>query len=295
MAKEIVLNVTESTELLPFLLGQLPGKGRNKVKGLLIHRLVMVGSKVVTRHNYLLEPGQSVTIRVASVEERESMHGIRILFEDSHLLVIDKPAGLLSMATDEEKEATAYHILRGYLRRKEPQARVFIVHRLDRETSGVMLFAKSEAVQQALQNTWKESVSERSYVVVVEGRVTPTEGTIRSWLKESKTKTMYVTKYGDGQLAVTHYRVMEQNDEFSLLECHLETGRKNQIRVHMQSQGHSVVGDRRYGSTKHPLGRLGLHARVLVFSHPVTKEVLRFETPIPNSFRKLFPKANLRK
>lgn len=290
MAKETVLKVSEATELLPFLLAHLSGKGRNKIKALLTRRQVMVDDKVTSRHNYPLVPGQIVTIRVASAEERESLQGIRLLFEDEHLLVIDKPPGLLSMATDEERNVTAYHILRDYLRLTNPRAKVFIVHRLDRETSGVMLFAKSEAVQQALQTNWKEAVVERLYAVVVEGRITPPQGTIKSWLKESKTKTMYVSKPGDGQLAVTHYRVIQQTDEYSLLECRLGTGRKNQIRIHMQSQGHSVVGDKRYGSTHNPLKRLGLHANVLTFTHPVTKEELRFETGIPPAFRKLFSK-----
>lgn len=290
MAKETILQVTQSTELLPFLLEQLEGKGRNKVKGLLTHRQVKVGNQVVTRHDHPLQPGQTVTIHVSSREERESLQGIRLLFEDDYLLVIDKPPGMLSMATDEERNATAYHLLREYVRNTKPQARIFIVHRLDRETSGVMMYAKTEAVQQTLQNNWKEAVLERVYTVLVEGRVTPPEGTIRSWLKESKTKTMYVTKRGDGQLAVTHYKVMEQTDEYSLLECRLETGRKNQIRVHMQSQGHSVVGDKKYGSKRSPFGRLGLHARVLAFVHPVTQELLRFETPVPQAFRRVFGK-----
>lgn len=289
MAVDKVLLVTEADTLLPFLLAKQPGKGRNKVKGLLTHRQILVNDAVVTRHDYPLVPGQRVTVRAVTADEKESLHGMRILFEDADLLVIDKPPGLLSIATDDEREFTAYHILTEYVQRFNPKNRIFVVHRLDKETSGIMMFAKKETVQQALQNDWKDTVLERSYVTVVEGFVKSAEGTLKSWLKESKTRTVYVTRPGDGLLAITHYKVLQAERDFSLLEVNLETGRKNQIRVHMQNMGHSVIGDKRYGSKKDPLGRLGLHARVLSFKHPVTGEVLRYETAIPQSFRRLFP------
>ena len=289
MAVDKVLLVTEADTLLPFLLAKQPGKGRNKVKGLLTHRQILVNDAVVTRHDYPLVPGQRVTVRAVTADEKESLHGMRILFEDADLLVIDKPPGLLSIATDDERELTAYHILTEYVQRFNPKNRIFVVHRLDKETSGVMMFAKKETVQQALQNDWKDTVLERSYVTVVEGFVKSAEGTLKSWLKESKTRTVYVTRPGDGLLAITHYKVLQAERDFSLLEVNLETWRKNQIRVHMQNMGHSVIGDKRYGSKKDPLGRLGLHARVLSFKHPVTGEVLRYETAIPQSFRRLFP------
>jgi len=282
-----VWTVAEPAPLLQFLLQKLVGKGRNKVKGLLTHRLVTVNGRVVTRYDYTLEPGQTVTVLHVAGDVNTVMHGVRILFEDEDLLVIDKPPRLLSIATDEERERTAYHVATDYVRRLDPESRVFIVHRLDKDTSGVMMFAKREEVKQKLQEAWKELVLERLYVVVVEGRVSPPEGTIRTWLKESRAQTMYVSASGDGQLAITHYKVLQEGPNFSLLEVRLETGRKNQIRVHMQSLGHSVVGDRRYGSKKRGLGRMGLHARVLAFHHPTTNELLRFETPIPVSFRKL--------
>lgn len=289
MAVDKVLLVTEADTLLPFLLAKQPGKGRNKVKGLLTHRQILVDDAVVTRHDYPLLPGQRVTVRAVTAAEKESLHGMRILFEDADLLVIDKPPGLLSIATDDERELTAYHILTEYVQRFNPKNRIFVVHRLDRETSGIMMFAKKETVQQALQTDWKDTVLERSYVTVVEGFVKSPEGTLKSWLKESKTRTVYVTRPGDGLLAITHYKVLQAERDFSLLEVNLETGRKNQIRVHMQNMGHSVIGDKRYGSKKDPLARLGLHARVLSFKHPVTGEVLRYETAVPQSFRRLFP------
>lgn len=297
MADDRAFEVQESTLLLPFLLAKLPGKGRNKVKGLLTHRQVKVDGKVVTRHDVPLSPGQTVTVSGAGGVRKEALQGIRILHEDDDILVIDKPTGLLSMATDEEREHTAYHILMAYVRSTCPDDRVFIVHRLDRETSGVMMFAKSESVQQALQEHWKDTVQERLYVVAVEGEMSPERSehpehperhTVKTWLKENKVHLMYVSKPGDGVPAVTHYRVLRSGQGYSLLEVELETGRKNQIRVHMQSIGHSVVGDKRYGAKTNPIGRLALHARVLSFRHPVTGEVLRFETGIPAVFQSLF-------
>ncbi len=252
---------------------------------MLTHRQVRVDGRVVTRHDHLLLTGQTVSITPSSGMKQDHLLGLEILFEDADLLVIYKPGGLLSMANESEREKTAYHMLTEYLRQQNTNQRVFIVHRLDKETSGVMVFAKSQLVQQALQNAWKDIVVERAYSAVVEGRISPPVGTIRSWLKESRTQTMYVSlKPGDGQLAVTHYQVVRANRHFSLLNVRLETGRKNQIRVHMQSIGHPVVGDRRYGAHNSPIGRLALHARVLALRHPVNGQVLRFETPVPTPF-----------
>lgn len=287
--KETTLHVTEPTTLLPFLMARLPGRGRNKTKALLTHRQVAVDGHVTTRHDHLLQTGQRVTIRAAGdASKRAHMNGIRVLYEDEYVIVADKPPGLLSIATDDEKEHTAYRTLMNYVQSGNPKARVFIVHRLDKDTSGVMMFARSEAVQQALQTGWKDLVLERSYAVVVEGLLAPSEGVIHTWLKETSTRTMYVSRVpGDGVEAITTYKVIQYGAAYSLLDVTLTTGRKNQIRVHMQSLGHSVAGDKRYGASTNPIGRLALHARVLSFRHPMTQEVLRFELDIPYSFRRL--------
>ncbi len=293
MPKQVEFIVREEVQLLPFLLEKFSGKGRNKVKSLLTRGQVMVGNRVVTRHDHLLTAGDKVTIlQTGSVQQREIMAGVKIVYEDDSILVIDKPPGLLSIATDEEKERTAYRILSEYVQERDPKARVFIVHRLDKETSGLMMFAKTEVVKKHLQDNWKDVILERSYIALVEGAVKEKQGTINTWLKESSTKTMYVSRPGEGLNAITHYQVIEQTSEYSLLAVQLETGRKNQIRVHMQSIGHSVVGDKRYGSRKRPITRLGLHAKILAFKHPVTGEVLRFETKIPNQFQSVFQRNN---
>lgn len=286
--KETVLTATEPSELLNFLLANLPGGGRNHIKAILARGQVSVAGRPTTRYNHPVQPGQKVTVSWTKTFEAQILRGVTILHEDQHLLVVEKEAGLLSIASEHEKLETAYAMLTEYVRRGNPKNRIFVVHRLDRDTSGVMLYAKSEEVQQALQNAWTEAVEARTYIALVEGAVRKPEGTITSWLKESKTLKMYSSPYpNDGQKAVTHYKVLKSNGTFSLLELELETGRKNQIRVHMEDIGHPIVGDRKYGARGNPMGRLGLHAAAIAFHHPVTGELLRFECKIPKAFLRL--------
>jgi 23S rRNA pseudouridine1911/1915/1917 synthase len=277
--------------LLSFLLKQMPEKSRSTVKSLLSHRQVSVDYKVATQFNHLLKAGQEVIINWGRVQDQSTDRGIKVYFEDPYLIVVEKKSGLLSIASDKEKDRTAYGILSKMVKKENPENLIFIVHRLDRETSGLMLFAKSYEVQQLLQQAWKDSIVERSYVVVVGGRVEQEQATVTSWLKENKALVMYSSPDPtDGQKAVTHYKVLKRSDQYSLLEVKLETGRKNQIRVHMKDIGHSVVGDKKYGSVLNPLRRMGLHARVLAFRHPVTGKEVHFETPIPRKFSELFEK-----
>jgi len=283
------LTVSEPVELMTFLIDKLPDKGRNNIKSLLTHHQVTVVNKVVTKYNHPLQTGQEVIINWSLVREKEHVKGLKIIYEDSELIVIDKPAGLLSIASDIEKQHTAYHQLTDYVRRNDPDNRIFIVHRLDRDTSGVMLFAKNEEVKHALQDAWKELVVDRAYIAVVEGHINKNEGVIKSWLLETKTKMMYSSSTpGDGLEAITHYKVLHTTPQFSLLEIRLETGRKNQIRVHMKDIGHSIVGDKKYGGASNPISRLGLHAHLLAFHHPVTGDLMRFETEVPKIFNRLF-------
>lgn len=284
--------VNEPIELLPFLLLKLSDHGRNSVKSILARGQVSVNDQVVTAYNCRLEPGHTVTIRMGRAPEKQPLIGLIILHEDDDVIVVRKEAGLLTVATEQEKELTAYRQLMVHVKSKDPGSRVFIVHRLDRDTSGVLLFAKSEKVQQQLQNTWHESVKERSYIALVEGWVKKSEGTISSWLKESSTMKMYSSsRPNDGLHAVTHYKTIQTNKAYTLLEVSLETGRKNQIRVHMEDIGHPIVGDKKYGSKSKIIGRLGLHARILAFVHPTTGKMMRFETEIPKPFLAPFRQA----
>ncbi|MEC5424205.1 RluA family pseudouridine synthase [Virgibacillus sp. C22-A2] len=286
LANSLVYTVKERTELLSFLLESMPNRSRNSVKSILTRGQVTVNDHIETKHNYTLHPGQTVTILKNKAAVKESaLIGMSILYEDDDIIVINKEAGLLSIATEKEKRQTAHHQLMEHVRREDPQNRIFVVHRLDKDTSGVMMFAKSEHVKRKLQDNWKEMVKERTYAALVEGKVTKEKGYVSSWLRESSTHLVYSSQTkNDGQHAITHYKVVRSNEDFSLLDVQLETGRKNQIRVHMQDMGHPVVGDKKYGSKKNAIRRLGLHAKVLSFNHPTTGQLLLFKADVPKSF-----------
>ncbi len=281
--------VEEGTTLLPFLLTQVKGKSRNTVKGLLSRRQVRVDGKTVTRFDHPLRPGQSVTV-LPPAEERPAELPFEILYEDAELLVIDKPAGLLTIATEREKLRTAYHMVTDYVRARDRAGRIFVVHRLDRDTSGVVLFAKNEKTKRALQENWGENVEKRVYLAVVEGRPPEEKGTCHSWLLETVTHLVWsVGPDNGGKEAITHYELLAEEGGYSLLRLHLDTGRKNQIRVQLADLGCPVAGDKQYGARPSPMARLGLHACELAFTDPRTKERTVFTAPVPRVFKKMFP------
>jgi 23S rRNA pseudouridine1911/1915/1917 synthase len=288
-SKEIALKVTEPSELMRFLIEKFPEKPRTAIKSMLAHKLITVDDLVTTKFDFPLKRGQVVFLNKKKTDEKPRFRGIRIVHEDADIIVIEKGSGLLSIATDTEKSKTAYSMLSEYVKRFNPKNLIFIVHRLDRDTSGLMMFAKNKKVQEVLQKDWNNAIIERAYVCVVEGELEMKEDTVTSWLKENKALVMYSSQNpDDGQKAITHYKVIKTQKQFSLLDVKLETGRKNQIRVHMKDIGHPVTGDKKYGAKQNPLGQMGLHARVLSFKHPVTGKPLRFDTPIPGKFLKLF-------
>lgn len=282
--------VKEQEELMKFLLANLPDKSRNKVKSILKNKQVFVDGKAVTQFNHLLEPGQVITIgKNTPKPAANQVFGMTIVYEDKDLIVVNKKAGLLTIATENEKRDTVYSILSNYVKEQDEKNKIFIVHRLDRETSGLMMFAKNSEMQELLQESWKQTISERSYLAVIDGRMEKPEGTYRSYLFESKVFKMHSSQIPEkGQEAITHYSTLKSNDLYSLLKVTLETGRKNQIRVHLQDLNHPIIGDKKYGSVSNPIGRLGLHAWILAFRHPLTGKMVRFETSVPGSFLKLF-------
>lgn len=283
-----ILKVTESTELLKFLLAEGPKKSRNNIKTFLKDRQVLVDGQVVTQHNHQLKPKQKVEIRWDKFPEEKDYRGISIVFEDKDLIVIDKHAGVLSVATSNERTQTAYNLLSRHVKKQDPANKIFVVHRLDRETSGLMMFAKREKIKRILQDTWQTTIKERTYIAIIEGAVKEPEGVVTSYLKESKALIVYSSQNPhNGRKAVTHYQTIKSTKKYSLLKVNLETGRKHQVRVHMKDLGHSIVGDKKYGSTINPIGRLALHASVLAFTHPTTKQPLHFETPVPRKLSKL--------
>lgn len=284
--------VKEPMELMEFLASKMPDASRTKLKSLLSKRVVLVDNVITTQYNFALKPGMKVQISKEK-NKKEFRHPLlKIAYEDPYIIVVEKKEGLLSVGTDRQKERTAQHILSEYVGRSGRGNRIYVVHRLDRDTSGLMMFAKDERTQRALRDYWHDIVFDRRYVAVVVGELEKDSGTLVSWLTD---RTLYVSssKTDDGgQKAITHYRTIKRANGFSLVELQLETGRKNQIRVHMQDIGHPLIGDGRYGieGGPNPLGRLALHAFKLCFYHPVTNEVMEFETPYPASFKKLFLK-----
>lgn len=278
--------VKEETTLLPFLLNAMPHRGRNSVKSILRRGQVSVDQINETKYNYELEVGQKVSIlKNKAARKQGALVGLSILYEDDDIIVVHKEAGLLTIANKREKERTAHYQLMQYVRKEHPRNRVFIVHRLDQATSGVMVFAKNEYAKNTLQKNWQKQVQHRGYVALVEGKFTKEAGSITSWLNETKTHRMYSSfTEGDGQFAKTKYKLIQANESFSLVDVELITGKKNQIRVHMNDLGHSVVGDKKYGAKTNPINRLGLHAKHLSFIHPTTGKLISFTSPVPRVF-----------
>jgi len=282
--------IKEADELLKFLYKAMPNKSRNAVKSILSRGQVVINGRMTKQFNDPLSPGDVVEIKTRVVPADIKLKGVKIIHEDDDLIVVDKDAGLLTIATDTEKQMTAYRELTEYLRKTQPKRKLFIVHRLDRDTSGLLIFAKSKEVQQQLQNTWTETIEERTYLALVEGTVQK-DGTITTWLTEGTgdAHKMHSSRRDNGgKKSITHYKVAKASRDMTLLEVNLETGRKNQIRVHMQDIGHPVVGDKKYGAKLNPMRRLGLHAYAISFVHPKTGKTLRFESDIPKGFLKMF-------
>jgi 23S rRNA pseudouridine1911/1915/1917 synthase len=242
--------------------------------------------------NHHISSGDVIEIG-ARTSTAQAAGGLQVLYEDGDLLIVHKPAGLLTVATLDERDRTAYAYLREYLREHNPRQKLFIVHRLDKLASGVLVFAKSERVKTLLQGIFSRHDIERKYWAIVEGRVQKDQGTIQSHLAEDRTMRMHSTAdTRRGKPAVTHFRVLKRLHDLTVLEVTLETGRKNQIRVHLSEMGHPIAGDCAYGSTQNPLGRLGLHAFHLGFLHPVRGTPLAFRTEPPPEFRRYLPASN---
>ncbi|MBQ8885676.1 MAG: RluA family pseudouridine synthase [Clostridia bacterium] len=294
--------VNRSEELLSFLLRKC-ATSRNNVKTLLSGGHILVNGSPVSQYNFLLAKDDEVKISKTPVGNKHARtaksgeSGARalprrnfspkILYEDEDFLVMDKPAGLLSVESDKERESAFLYAFE-YLQSKDKGARPFVLHRIDKETSGVIVFAKNVKIHSMLRLKWNELVQTREYHAVTEGVPAEKEDTIISYLKENKNNLMYTAHTGEGQKAVTHYSLVKANGTYALLRVLIDTGRKNQIRVHLGEAGCPIVGDDKYGHTKNPLGRLGLHASKLEFIHPVSGKLFSFSSPVPSAFFALF-------
>ena len=282
----LTFKVTEEAQLIAFLMEKMHGISRNRAKALIVNRVVLVDNKITTHPLAELKPGQ--VVQLDRSKHKHSFHNSKldIVYEDPYLLIIDKAPGLLSMRNNTRQE-TVQTILNNYLEKGGGRNTSHLVHRLDRDTSGLMVYAKDVQTQQSLIDGWQNLVTDRRYIALVSGTLEQKEGKVQSWLTEDKRFVTHSSPVDNGgKFALTYYRVLQEGDGYSLVECELQTGRKNQIRVHMADLGHPVVGDHKYGSTDDCIRRLGLHAYMLCFRHPVTGKMLRFETPVPACFEK---------
>ena len=300
--QDTILKVTEPAPLMDFLIAKMGGMARSSVKQLLGQRRVKVGNVVQTRHDFALNSGDVVTVSSGRGNSQLTHPKLKIVYEDDDLIVVNKQPGLLTVATTPgSKETTVMSILRAYVKKQNARANIYVVHRLDRETSGLLVFARSEELQHYMREYWRELVTERTYIALAEGVLEPREGKITTWLTEDKRNAVVYSSPVDdgGDIAITNYKVLRttpplsgegrEGASYSLVELHLETGRTNQIRVHLASKGCPVVGDRKYGHGNEysPIDRLCLHAKVLAFIHPVTEKTVRFESPVPKEFNRV--------
>ena len=287
--------VKEPAELLQFLMNRISGISRTRAKELLSQRMVYVDKEIVTQYNYPLRPGQLVQISKNRHVHTLTNRWVRLVYEDAFLIVVEKKQGILTNALPGDRRANVKSILDEYVKRQNKAFSVHTVHRLDKGTSGLLLFAKRRDIQQMFTENWKDLVTDRRYVAVVQGEMEKDSGTVTSWLTDNKMFVTYSSQENNGgKFAATNYRTLKRKNGFSLVELKLDTGRKNQIRVHMQDLHHPIVGDFKYGSTLDrygerydAAGRICLHAFRLAFRHPITGEDLQFETPYPSEFTQL--------
>lgn len=273
--------VKENEILIEFLKKMFSNLSKNSVKSLLHNEKVFVNGNMTTKYNYELNIGDVVEIR------EKVAKNIDIIYEDKDIIVINKPSGLLTVATEKEKNKTAYHLVMEYLKKKNKNNRIFIIHRLDKDTSGIIMFAKNERAKHLYQDNWNDIVKKRCYYAVIDGKMENKEGTIKSYLKEN-CNMVYSVKDRSGKLAITEYKVLKERENISLLDINLKTGRKNQIRVHMKENKTPILGDLKYGEKSKLINRLALHAYKLELINPVTKKLLTFEINMPNEFKMLF-------
>lgn len=280
--------VQSEAQLLDWLIANLKPLSRNKVKDILQGRGIKVNGKIVTQFDYSLTAGQKISVSKSKKNDTFKSRYVNLVYEDPYLVVIEKKTGILSMAAG-HKSLNVKSVLDDYFRRTRQRCTAHVVHRLDRDTSGLMVYAKDMQTEQILEHEWHNIVYDRRYVAVVSGEMEDDEGTIANWLKDNKAYVTFSSPVDNGgKYAVTHFHVLDRTTEHSLVEYKLETGRKNQIRVHSADMGHPVCGDVKYGNGDDPIHRLCLHAYMLCFYHPVTRARMEFETPIPSQFRAIF-------
>lgn len=289
------IKVAEPAQLLEFLIAKNVRKSRNAIKSLLAHKQIKVNGKMVTQFDHDLNKGDFVEVmKFNQARKSKKLKGMTIVFEDQYLIVVEKDAGILSISTEKEKSGTAYGILNEYVKRENRNARALVLHRLDREMSGLMVFAKDQDVQTLFQTSWNKIVPVYTYVGVIYGSLKPEKGTIVSWLTENKNFVVFSSPTDNGgQKAITHYNVLKSDNRYSVITFDLETRRKNQLRAQLKMLNHPIVGDKKYGADSNPIKRMALHAQDMVIIHPITKERLEFKSPIPKKMSDLLAEKKI--
>ena len=275
------LIVNKEDTLYNYLRNNLEGKSKNNIKSLLKRELISVNDKIVTKYDYIINEKDIIIVSNGYNTKEETL---KIIYEDDNIIVIDKPAKILTISNKNEKENTLFRKVSNYL--KKEKKKVFVIHRLDFDTSGVIMFAKNQKVQELYQNNWNNLAKKREYIAIVEG-ITPPKGHIESYLKESKTLEVYSSKNKDGLFSITDYETIKHNKKYSMVKILISTGRRNQIRCHMSDINHPILGDSRYKSKENPLGRLALHAHNLVIRDPITNKEFTFTSNIPEEFNNI--------
>ena len=257
---------------------------KKSIKCYIKNKMVRVNDIVITNSSYMLKKDDLIEI---SYEKRVIQnYDLDILYEDEYLIVINKPCGLLSISNDKEKDITAYRMVSDYVKSTDKRNYIFVVHRLDQDTSGILMFCKNEKIRDKMQVNWNNIVKKRGYIAVVDGKMSG-KGTFHSFLIEDKRQFVYSSKSGKGKEAITHYEVIKNNNNYSMLQVFIDTGRRNQIRVHLSEHGHPIVGDKKYRCKSNPIKRLCLHANILEFIHPVNKKMITIKTNIPDDMKKI--------
>ena len=275
---------SERTTLLK-LLSKFNNDLSNKtIKNYIKYKMVKVNDIVITNSSYLLNIND--TVQICFEKRVIPQYDLDILYEDDYLIVINKPCGLLSISNEKEKIVTAYRMVSDYIKKKNKKNFIFVVHRLDQDTSGVLMFCKNERIRDKMQENWNQIVKKRGYIALVDGKITGSD-TIRSFLVEDRNQFVHSSRNGMGKEAITHYSVLKNNTNYSMLQVFIDTGRRNQIRVHLSERGYPIVGDKKYRCKTNPIKRLCLHANILEFIHPVSKKIVSIKCDIPDDFKKI--------
>lgn len=283
--------VHKNIELFEFLQERLPHLSRNNIKSLLTRHQVSLDGAPVSQYNLKLTKEDTIIVSNKPILKKKGVIKPNIIFEDNDFIAIDKPSGLLSVASDKEKQKTAYRMVSDYVQQFDKHNRIYVLHRIDEDTSGVLIFCKHEELRDKLQENWDKLVKERKYYAIVDGHMNKKEDTLIHYLKQNSLNLMYVSDDKvHGKKCTTHYKVMNEIKDYSLLDVKIDSGRKNQIRVQLGATGHHVIGDDKYGEPTNPIKRLGLHSYLVSFVHPYNKKEYVFRSPIPKEFQTLFPK-----